>query len=434
MERLCAEGISFSSATSAAPWTLPSVASIMSGRLPTEHGISNDAVAWVDGVPASPSKSVSGMEGFWLPEELSARGYSTWGASCNSWISTWGGFDRGFDRFVDLYDQARLPQGRVGKWVRRSLRLLGSADHGGRRTSVEFRRFLAESPREPLFAFVNLMEVHSPFNPPRRYYPYPPWRRAETLRLSGASKGDRPFLMYSLGVARPPEGYARTIRNLYYSSARYEDALLGSFVSAIEERGRPAVVVVVSDHGENLGEHGLYGHNTSLAQTLLRVPLVVWGYKVDVGSGRIDDPVSVLRLPAWLAGLADGDGRPPSSGEVVVSEYESSARWIPPEVRQSIEANEVSVPPLARHAGVAVRDGRLKYVALDDGSEALFDLEDDPSEEHDLVHQRPDSVRSFLPYRQAWELRRQLQPAYDSGGAVADREIAEHLRELGYIE
>jgi arylsulfatase A-like enzyme len=434
VERLCAEGVSYGNATSAAPWTLPSIASILSGRLPTEHGISIDAVEWIEGVPASPNLAVSGFEGNWLPEELGARGYATWGASCNSWISSWGGFDRGFDLFLDLHDRTRLPHGRAGKWVRKALRLAGQVDHGGKRLVQEFQRRLAEQGPEPLFAFMNLMEVHSPFNPPPRYYPYPFWRRASTLRLSGASKGDRPFLMYSLGVAHAPEGYASSIRDLYYSCARYEDALLGAFVRAIEDRGRPTVVVMVSDHGENLGEHGLYGHNTSLAQTLLRVPLVVWGHKVEVGSGRVDDPVSLLCLPDWLTGLADGDGMPPEDGEVVVSEYESSARWIPPEVSRSIEENDVSVPALARHAGVAVREGGLKYVALDDGSESLFDLEEDPDEDHDLGDQRPDTVRRFLPHRQAWEDRRLRHPTYDGVGEVADREVAAHLRELGYID
>jgi arylsulfatase A-like enzyme len=178
----------------------------------------------------------------------------------------------------------------------------------------------------------------------------------------------------------------------------------------------------------------MFGHNTSLAETLLHVPLAVWGYKVDVGSGWVDEPVSLLRLPEWLTGLADGDGTPPPGGDVVVSEYESSARWIPPEVRRSIEENELSVPALARHAGVAIRDGRLKYVALDNGSEALFDLGDDPGEEHNLADHFPDVAGRFFPLRDAWGTRRRLQPRPEGIGEVADREIADHLRELGYIE
>src|SRR6266571_2503521 len=153
-ERLVREGTAYRRATSAAPWTLPSVTSILSGLLPSEHGISNDCVEWVDGRPASPGRSVKSMAGPWLPEELGRRGYETWAASCNSWISMWGGFDRGFDRFLDLQDPIRLPRGRFGKLVRRGGRLAGKVDHGGRRATTEFERRLAAQGSAPLFAFV----------------------------------------------------------------------------------------------------------------------------------------------------------------------------------------------------------------------------------------------------------------------------------------
>ncbi|HJP66901.1 MAG TPA: sulfatase, partial [Actinomycetota bacterium] len=322
MERLAREGVRYSDAIAAAPWTLPSITSIFSGRLPSQHGVTNECVEWVNDNPTSPDRSIRAMAGPWLPEELKARGYRTWAASCNIWISTWGGYDRGFDRFVDLQDNVRLPQGRWGRFARKAMRVGGRADRGGRATTQEFRRALAEPDPAPLFAFVNLMEVHTPLNPPRPYYPYPPWRRASTLRLSGASKGDRPFLVYTLGVAEPPPEYTTTLRTLYYGSARYEDALLGSFVQAIEERGRPTVLVVVSDHGENLGERGLYGHHSSLSEELLQVPLAAWGHRVDVAAGPVDGPVSLLGLSSWLTGLADGDGAPLSPQDTVVSEYE----------------------------------------------------------------------------------------------------------------
>jgi len=374
------------------------------------------------------------MAGPWLPEELGRRGYETWAASCNSWISMWGGFDRGFDRFLDLQDPIRLPRGRFGKLVRRGGRLAGKVDHGGRRATTEFERRLAAQGSAPLFAFVNLMEVHSPFNPPGSYYPYPPWRRARTLRQSGASKGDRPFLMYSLGMADPGPGYAHSMRELYYSCARYEDALLGSFLEAIEGRGRPTVVVMVSDHGENLGEDGLFGHNTSLGQTVLHVPLAVWGSKFQVEAGWVEEPVSLLGMADWLLRIADsgGDGHL-AGGEAVVSEYESSAKFIPASVWRRIESEGVEVPPLARQAGLAVRKDRFKYLALENGREALYDVEDDPHEERDLRSQQPDRAAEFASLTEAWMRRRADQPRY-AVGEVADEEMTDHLRELGYIE
>ncbi|MFN2590899.1 MAG: sulfatase-like hydrolase/transferase [Actinomycetota bacterium] len=434
MERLARHGIAYRRATAPAPWTLPSITSILSGRLPSEHGVSNDSVEWVDGRPASPERFVKALSAPWLPEELRRRGYRTWAASCNTWISRWGGFDRGFDDFVDLQDRTRLPKGRVGKFLRKGARMAGRVDHGGRQASQQFRRRLAEAGAEPLFAFVNLMEVHSPFNPPGRYYPYPPWRRAKTLRLSGASKGDRPFLMYSLGVSEPPPGYARIMRTMYYSCARYEDDLLGAFVRAIEDRGRPTVVVVVSDHGENLGEYGLFGHNTSLAETLLHVPLAVWGSGVEVGSGWVEHPVSLLGLQDHLLAFADGDaGAMLPNHEAVESEYESTTRWIPPDVQELIESRRIPVPGLAYNAGLAVRSERYKYVTREDGHEALYDVEDDPKEEGDLSAARPGVLERFRPFRDRWVERRAVRPRHGAG-QVADEEIADHLRELGYID
>ena len=67
------------------------------------------------------------------------------------------------------------------------------------------------------------------------------------------------------------------LRALYAGCARYEDRILGEIVDAVAERTRPTVVLLVADHGENLGEHGLFNHNSSLLQTLLHVPMVAWG-------------------------------------------------------------------------------------------------------------------------------------------------------------
>jgi arylsulfatase A-like enzyme len=132
MERLAREGMLYDQATSQAPWTLPSTASIFSGKLPTEHGISGDCFEWSEGKPSSPGGAVRGFQGDWLPESFQRRGYRTWGASCNVWISSWGGFDRGFDAFDWLHDKARLPRGKVGDVMRKARRMYGKIDRGGR--------------------------------------------------------------------------------------------------------------------------------------------------------------------------------------------------------------------------------------------------------------------------------------------------------------
>jgi arylsulfatase A-like enzyme len=439
MRVLCEQGISYSRATSQAPWTLASTASMFTGRLPTETGISGDCFEWRDGKPTSPSVAVKSYQGEWLPEALRDRGYRTWAASCNTWVSEWGGFDRGFEMFLDLRDRTRLPKGsKVKRGVRRARRLYGKVDRGGREAVREFRRWIGSvgGGREPLFGFVNLMETHAPYDPPRPFYPYAFWKRADTRRLTGGHNKARRFLAYNARMEEPDPSYVSAIRSLYTSCARYEDRLLGEFVRTIGDRGRPAVVVVVADHGENLGEHGLFNHNSSLGETLLHVPLVVWGYRVDVGQGRVEEPVSLLGLGSWLLGLAGGDGTPVSANGPVVAEYESTVRHngIPADIAARIDAGDLSrVPALVHHPGVAIRKGSLKYVFAANGEQSLFDVETDPNEDRDLLRSRPEAAAEFVPLREEWEKRRANQPVYDAG-EPAEGEIAEHLRMLGYLD
>jgi arylsulfatase A-like enzyme len=435
MNRLCSEGISYSQAISQAPWTLSSTASMFSGRLPTEHGITGDCFEWSDGRPTSPAEAVRSYEGPWLPDTLRERGYRNWAASCNTWISSWGGFDRGFEQFHDLRDRTRLPKGKAGSQLRRLRRMYGKVDRGGRQVAEAFSHWLSAAGDAPVFSLVNLMETHAPYDPPRPYYPYGFWKRAGTRRLSGGTAKARRFLSYNTQLAQPPADYLRTIRALYYNAARYEDWLLGRFVDAVRHRGRPAVVVVVADHGENLGEHGLFNHNSSLVETLLHVPLVLWGHKVDVGSGRVKEPVPLLGLADWLRGMADGEPKALGGNGCVVSEYESTIlhNGIPADIQGMLDSDPSRVPPLVFSPGVAVRRDGLKYVAVEDGSEALYDLHSDPGEDRNLLAERAEAVADFRSLREAWQARRSRQPRYRAGDR-AEGEIAEHLRTLGYIE
>src|SRR5919197_2717657 len=143
MERLCRQGIRWAEAVSTAPWTVPSHASMFSGLLPTEHGINGNCIEWTERRPSSPAEAVRSFSGSWLPEELSRRGYRTWGASCNSWISTCGGFDRGFERFLDLRPWAK-PKRTAAHFRYLVRKALGRVDRGGRSAIHEVRCRLGE--------------------------------------------------------------------------------------------------------------------------------------------------------------------------------------------------------------------------------------------------------------------------------------------------
>jgi arylsulfatase A-like enzyme len=431
VERLCAEGISWSNATTAAPWTLPSHASMFSGLLPTEHGINAECITWMDRLPTSPAAAVKGFAGGWLPDQLRERGYRTWGASCNSWISLWGGFERGFDQFLDLRPWARPKRSlaRAGYLARKAL---GRMDRGGARAVQEIRRRLADHGTQPQFLFLNLMETHAPFDPPGRYYPYANWRRFRTRNLAG---GADMGVSYNAGIVDPGAVYARTLREIYAGCARYEDRILGEIVNAVADRTRPTVLLLVADHGENLGEHGLFNHNSSLLQSLLHVPMVVWANGVDLGQGRVEPPTSTAAVGGFLLGLADGSAQVPQGDGAVVSEYEGTLRHngIPDDIREGIAEKNPKVPPLLFSSGLAVRRGGLKFVVASDGTSELYDLETDPGEDRDLATSRPGLLAEFDDDRHRWLQRTAGLPRYEAG-ELAEGEIADHLRELGYIE
>jgi arylsulfatase A-like enzyme len=434
LARLCREGTWFADALTTAPWTVPSHASMFTGRLPTEHGITGECFEWHDRKPTSPATAVAAYPGTWLPEELRARGYRTWGASCNSWVSRWGGFDRGFDDFLDLRPWARK-RTRTGRLAYRASKALGRTDRGGREAVERFGERLASAGSEPLFAFVNLMETHAPLNAPRPFYPFAPWRRRTTNRMAG---GPDQGLSYNAGVLRPGRDYVRILRELYAGCARYEDRVLSGLLRAVADRGRETVVVLVADHGEHLGEHGLFNHNSSLGEPLVHVPLVAWGQRLDLAGGRVDGPLSVTALASWLGEATDGVVDPPTPEGPVVSEYEGTAQHngVPEETLAGIErlGGRSAVPTLIFQPGLAVRKGNLKYVAAANGEEWLYDVSVDPGEDHDVLPGRTDAAaRYFHPHREAWERRRAERPEY-AAGEVAEGEIADHLRTLGYIE
>jgi arylsulfatase A-like enzyme len=438
LERLCREGVRYDQAVAQAPWTLPSTATMFTGQLPSEHGVTAFAYRFVEGKPTSPAVAVRAFQGSWLPEALRERGYRTWAVSCNPWVSHWGGFDRGFDALTDVLPWPPLPASRVGRASRRLRQAFGPGDHGGRRAFGAFSAWLARGGSGPRFAFVNVMEMHAPYDPPLRDHP--------SLRMAGRASRGGPgrFALAArqlrqMGLREAPDpGYVASLRRLYDASSRYADDLIGRFVRAFAESSSELVVAVVSDHGENLGDHGLFAHHSSLHESLLRVPVVLWSKGVDVGAGAsIDAPASLLGLSSWLLGWADGESPAPFVADGPIrSEYESTERHIGinAELRaRRRRGGDQALPRLAHQAGLAIREGHRKYVAYEDGGEELFDLSADPGEEHDVLASFEDAALRLRPIADAW--RSGLgRAASGEVGETAEEEIADHLKTLGYIE
>jgi choline-sulfatase len=215
LDALRADSILFERAWSQAPLTLPSHASILTGREPSAHGLhDNLGYRLKAGVPT-------------LAEVLKARGYETGGAISCFVLKAESGISRGFD-FYD--DAVASPEGQAA---------LGQVQRPGPETEASLESWIAARPAGgKVFAFLHLYEPHTPYEPPE------------------------PFK--TRYAAQPYDG-----------EIAQADAIVGKFLAFLKARGLydKALIVFLSDHGEGLGEHGESEHGMFLYRETLQVPL-----------------------------------------------------------------------------------------------------------------------------------------------------------------
>ena len=452
---LAARGTVFRRAISPAPWTLPAHGSLFTGLLPHEHGLVGDVA--VDGTRVRPvGDRVGHLAPRWAPALLREAGYRTFAASANPWITRRMGFGLGFDRFVEGWRASRNPRfaadGAPGarqasatspiraaaRRLRRVTRsVLARHDSGASASLAAFRTWMGEGdPDRPFFAFFNFMEPHIPYQPPRPFGP-----RGTRARLAGARVGGRLtnefVIRYNVGRAELDPGDLALLRALYAGELAYLDSRLAELGALI---GQDTLIVVVGDHGENLGDHHLLGHNTSLADTLLRVPLVLAGPRELAGRGEVAAPVSTSLVAATLLAAAGLDHRGPTLLDAppdgpALSWYESA--YAEAAGARAVADAELTGDERARvlltRRGWAAHRGPYKLVSHSDGSRSLFDIEADPGETRDLAAERSEVLARFEGISLPLEPVAGPQAAEPAVSGDELEEIEEHLRSLGYL-
>ncbi len=302
IDRIASQGVLFENAIAPCSWSLPSHASLLTGRAPSEHGMQNvQAMPW----PGWGEKSLSGYPA--LGEVLRHRGYRTGAFSANRIYFTRNvGLGRGFIHFEDYFDSvgdsfvrtlygrefARLYLNRSeNSKVTRALRYLGleswldkdsegSGDFGGaygvrKRASAvnqELMQWIDRDRQHPFFAFLNYLDVHYSYGGPPGY-PKPDWDRGTTV-------------------------------DEYDAGLKYVDDYIGRLLRDLERReARNTIVVITSDHGESLGAHGLSYHGAALYRELIQVPLII-SYPQQIPKGlRVAVPVSITGIPGTVMDL-----------------------------------------------------------------------------------------------------------------------------------
>lgn len=386
-----------------APWTLPSTASILSGLHPLRHR----AFAHGDRL---------GDDALTLAESLAAGGWRTLGLSHNHNVGELTGFAQGFERFETF-------GGRAVAYPDASELVSTALD------------WLDESPART-FLYLQPMNVHGPYKVPEPHrddllgraptpgFAYYGKRMAGILREGRVEWRDN---------VRPE--YLRSLEEQYDTAVRYTLAQVAELFEQLDRRGRfdDALVILTADHGEELFEHGGFSHGYGLHRETLHVPLMIKlpGQRTPL---RRDEHVSLTDVaPTLLELLAlpapvDGDGR----------SLAGRLRPDPEPLPDGDRALLFHVDWKKRCVGRALQWGRWKLVDLEHdysgrgATRLLYDLANDPREEHDLASAHPELVR-----RLEERLRGEAEALGARSLAPAENVLAEMdeatLRALGYL-
>jgi arylsulfatase A-like enzyme len=405
-DRLALEGALFENAISTTSWSLPSHVSLLTGRYQFEHGIENVRPApWL----GWGRESLGGFPT--LGETLQQKGYRTGAFSANrTYFTTSLGFGRGFQHFEDYFHSpadmfvrtlygrefARIYLNRTDKSkVKRALRFLGmnsmldkdsegSGNYGGaqgvrKRADVVnnevFRwidkenspeRIAGQSARRPFFAFLNYFDVHYPYGGPPTY-PKPAWDSGVRI-------------------------------DEYDASVKYADDALGRLMQGLDQRGllQKTLVIITSDHGESLGQHGLTYHGQALYRELIHVPLLIW-YPGHVNAGgKIATPVTNAAIPATILELLGADSQNNFPASSLVGLMHAGGLQRRPNPLSELARNDIAdkedraaakvVPTAITGSMKSLFTPQWQFITHDNMGDQLYDWVRDPAESDNLIH------------------------------------------------
>ena len=365
IDALVADGVVFERAYAHSPQTLPSHASILTGQLPFETGVRDNV-----GFTLRTDQAT-------LAGQLRERGFATGGVVSAFVLGKETGIGLGFDFFDgDMAPAAPdMPMGLVQR--------------GGGDSLIAAQRWMQGLASSKFFLFFHIYEPHTPYTPPERFAQYAP----------------------------------------YDGEIAYADEVVGQLIAWLKRRDwyDRAAIVLLSDHGEGLGDHGELEHGLFLYDSTTRVPLIVKMPGSEGTGRRVATPVQHIDLLPTLLDLV-GAPRPPmlrgrSLGPLLAGvATEFAGQQSDPVYAESFFGRY--------HFGwselYSLTDARYRFIKAPQPE--LYDLEADPAESRNVASARPQTVTAARA-----ALDRFLAGVTVQAPAQVSSETRERLQALGYV-
>jgi len=432
------DGRSFPTTITHGRYTLPSSASILTGKYPGDHGIGYGKSTLDDTIPT-------------VAEAFTDAGYRTALVSNNHFVGPETGLARGFetttvlpDDAVGIIKTAGIPT--VARWLANIFDHSAGLErdkyrHSGAYLQTSLVRqqldaFKLQS--EPFFLYAHYNQTHRPYYPPLRWFD----RYDDTFEMSRSDAGDFSMDVHRNLVEKVAKGCPFTddewwtLRALYDAQLEYNDTFIGQLYEEIQRDFDETIFVVTSDHGEHLGERGALGHKYVLDDYLLRVPLVTSGLDVPSTEGPVqhsDVMRTLLERAHADSSFVDGVDLQTDNRKFAVTQdgprdlepiYDINPNF---EAAQFFPEAEGSLPQRT-----TVRSTNYRFVRGHDGTDALFAI---PNEKVDRSGTELDVARHFDGILDNWLSNHRLIDTEDGGEDDNISDTAKsRLKKMGYLE
>jgi arylsulfatase A-like enzyme len=373
IDAIAHRGVLFENFYSNSSWTLPAHASLFTGVYAAAHRATQEKLELDDRFP-----TLAGI--------LDEAGYQTFGSSTNGIVSGATGLDRGLDTFVPAFSDS----------IREALIVAGIGHLDP--NNIAFERFLKTSHRDrPFFVFLNYIDPHAPYEPPKvDMFVDKKYSRDEIAKATRVRMTDH----YMHGTIDDEQ--FELLNQLYEAEINQVDRAVDNLYATLQADGRlnNTLIIITSDHGENLGEHGHFAHVFSIHNTLLKIPLIVMPPGgMPAGSVRHDTAQLLDLFPTvleWCGVEYEGSrvGRDLfAEGAETASTYAMAEYYYPRQVLavfdpEELLANGEKFHPFMKRLR-ALQNGEYKLTWGSDGSRGLFRIDKDPGETVDLLARNP---------------------------------------------
>lgn len=424
IDALAKEGVLFERAVVQAPYTWTSFGTLFTGKWPREHGL----------MKMDPTVAFNPVSNNTVQSVLDGYHYRT-GAFLTGMLSNASGLIDGFETYFES-TVGRDPVRRSSVWSFYRSELVLRALLNKVRQAVdptlvtdEAIAWIRENKDARFLSVVHLYSTHTTYDPPDEFDIFSPGYQGDLDKFSSAHA-----IEIHTGRWEPSAEDEARIRDLYDGGVLFADHQVGMVMDALREEGvlDDTIVVITSDHGEELGEHGVWEHNW-MYNTNLLAPLIVRMPKGEGAGIRVDTPVeyrdvlpTVLDLLELRSTYEKGVGAVDWKADGYTGE--SLRDWF-----RGLRPKDDDLAVTENGKYVAVQNRRYKLVKRKEEVEAdpprLYDLERDPEEYYDIY--QPDHP-ALPPLLKQWQDYCAIVPPEQQTHAL-DNDALRLLGQLGYV-